>query len=99
VIIIFPKIKEYLDELVDTYTIKLLKLTGIQLKDNYSHYELLCPNNTILKDTGYIIIRYTSIVTNEESIGLYYNGETVIEYEFKVEFENNTIKIIPKEIK
>ena len=90
----FKQIKQYINKLYDDYTIKLLHTLGIiTLDKEYSHFELLCPNNTILKDTGYRIIHQTSPVGNKDNIILYQNNEIVAGYEFDIKIEDNNIKI------
>ena len=87
------QIKQYINKLYDNYTIDLLHIAGITLNKEYSHFQLLCPNNTILKDTGYRIIYQTSPIGNKDNIILYQNNEIVAGYEFNVVFEDNNIKI------
>ena len=89
----FEQIKQYINKLYDNYTIKLLHIAGITLDKEYSHFQLLCPNNTILKDTGYRIVHQISPVGNKDEIILYQDSEIVIGYEFDVNIQDNNIKI------
>ena len=87
------QIKKHINKLYDDYTMKLLHMTDLNLNKEYSHFELLCPNKTILKNTEYTIVRQISPIDNKENIMLYQNNEIVAGYEFNVVFEDNTIKI------
>ena len=87
------QIKQYINKLYDDYSIKLLHIAGITLNKEYSHFQLLCPNNTILKDTGYRIVQQTSPIGNKDEIILYQGNEIVAGYEFNIDIQDNNIKI------
>lgn len=81
------------NKLIDKCTIKLLNKAEINLKDNYTSFDLLLAKDE-LREKDYKISFKNLYKNNEFRLGLYKNNSLISAYDFGIRIKNNSIKVI-----